>query len=91
MLLKFIFYNFLTFCWLFKRKPFNLRRSLTTLNNVLLKKFYDNMKNVFDFSQQLHNDLISLLYYGFERNLGAAGKSRKELVDYIRENLKFES
>lgn len=44
-------------------------------------------KDVFDFSQQLDNDLISLVYYGFERNLAFPGEKAAELVGYMKQSL----
>lgn len=45
-----------------------------------------NEKSVCDFTSQLHNDLISLVYYGIERNIASNTASRKQMVDYIKQS-----
>lgn len=44
-------------------------------------------KDVYDFSSQLDNDLISLAFYGIERNIFTAKCGKKELVGYIRDTV----
>ena len=44
-------------------------------------------KNVYDFTQQLHNDMISLVYYGFERNLVFKNQKASTHIAYIRESM----
>ncbi len=44
-------------------------------------------KNVYDFSLQLDNDLVSLAYYGMERNLACADAQKPQLLAFIRQIL----
>ena len=58
-----------------------------TKQAMLLNQTLENVakqKNVYDFQQQLDNDLVSLVYYGFERNLVFSEKKASELIPYIR-------
>lgn len=60
-------------------------RQAVLLNSTL--ESIAEQKNVFDFSQQLDNDMISLVYYGFEKNLDFSNQSASDLISYIRESL----
>ncbi len=53
------------------------------LNSVLTD--IANKKKVYDFKDQLNNDLLSLAYYGIERNIASKKASKKEIISYIKE------
>lgn len=44
-------------------------------------------KQAYDFSKQLDNDLVSLAYYGIERNLTCHKIDRGEMISYIRNTI----
>ena len=47
-------------------------------------------KGVYDFTCQLNNDLISMVYYGIERNIASGTASRKQMVEYIKQSFSHE-
>lgn len=55
------------------------------LNGVLRE--ISNKKQVYDFSQQLNNDLLSLCFYGIERNISTGKIDRKQAVEYIKQTV----
>lgn len=62
-----------------------------TEQSVLLNETVEQIakeKNVFDFSQQLDNDMISLVYYGFERNLAFRDKKASHIISYMKESMR---
>lgn len=63
---------------------------LFTKQSVLLNETLEKIakeKNVFDFAQQLDNDMVSLVYYGFERNLAFRNEKMTRIIGYMKESM----
>ncbi len=61
----------------------NFFKQSLLLNSVLTD--IANEKKVYDFKAQLTNDLLSLAYYGIERNIASKKADKKEIISYIKE------